>query len=154
MKKGLLIVAAVAMLAGIAQAGEIKLHDWPTAFVAQELMTIPVKMDVGYWIRVKSQTKYSIKLVQVGSSASYNGCVDIPVECNFTAALSTVIAAVTTNGDVSGKWSSDVTPTTISKPGQTISVCAHLTEANLINLTGGADAVQVATVTLKVVPGV
>jgi len=157
MKKGLLIVAAVLMLAGVAGAGEIKLHVWPCAFIPQELMTIPVYMDIGFWIRVKSQTNYKIKMSQIDIH-TYDGCVTIPVECNFNATLSTSIAKVTTNGDVSaGAWpgfSSSVTPNIITPGTTNVSVCAHLGGANLGNMTGGAKDVQVATVTLKVVPTV
>jgi hypothetical protein len=157
MKKGLLIVAAVLMLAGAAQAGEIKLHVWPCAFIAQDLMTIPVTMDVGYWIRVKSQTKYVIKMAQIDIH-TYDGCVTIPVECNFNATLSTKIDKFTANGDITaGGWvglSSSVTPSAITPGTTNVSVCAHVTNANLGALVGGAKDVQVATVTLKVAPTV
>ncbi len=153
MKKGLLIVAAVLMLAGAAQAGEIKLHVWPCQFIAQDLMTIPVTMDIGFWIRVQNQTRYKIKMSQIDIH-TYDGCVTIPVECNFNATLSTSIAKVTTNGDVSGGFSSSVTPSNITPGTTNVSVCAHLVGANLVNMTGGAKDVQVATVTLKVVPTV
>lgn len=153
MKKGLLIVAAVLMLAGAAQAGEIKLHVWPCAYIAQDLMTIPVTMDIGYWIRVKSQTKYVIKMSQVDIH-TYDGCVTIPVECNFNATLSASIAKYTVNGDVSGTFSCSITPSTITSGTTNVSVCAHLVNANLAAIAGGTKDVQVAIVTIKVVPTV
>jgi hypothetical protein len=153
MKKGLLIVAAMLMLAGAAQAGEIKLHVWPCAFIAQDFMSIPVTMDIGYWIRVKNQQNYKIKMAQIDIH-TYEGCVTVPVECNFNAVLSTSIAKVTTNGDASGNFSSSVTPSAIAPGTTNVQVCAKLTNANLGNLVGGAKDVQVATVTLKVVPAV
>jgi hypothetical protein len=156
MKKGLLIVATVLMLAGAAQSGEIKLHDWPCAFVAQDLMTIPVLMDVGYWIRVKSQSKYVIHLTQIDYH-TYDGCVTIPVETNFLAKLSCSIAKVTTNGDITAGGgvglSCSITSTNpLPAPGGDVTVCAHITNANLTQLPGGGDNIQVATVTLKVTP--
>jgi len=153
MKKGLLIVAAVLMLAGAAQAGEIKLHTWPCQLITQDLMTIPVTMDIGFWIRVKSQTKYVIKMSQTDIH-TYSGCVTIPVECNFNATLSCSIAKYTVNGDVSGTFTCSVTPSAITPGTTNVSVCASLTNANLLTMTGGANDVQVATVTLKVVPTV
>jgi hypothetical protein len=153
MKKGLLIVAAVLMLAGAAQAGEIKLHIWPCAFVPQDLMTIPVTMDIGFWIRVKSQTKYVIKLSQIDIH-TYDGCVTIPVETNFNATLSTTIARVTTVGNIGGTLTSSVTPSTITPGTTNVSVCAHITDANIGAFAGGTKDVQVAVVTLKVVPTV
>jgi hypothetical protein len=156
MKKGLLIVAAVLMLAGAAQAGEIKLHVWPCAYIAQDLMTIPVTMDVGYWIRVKSQTKYVIKMSQIDIH-TYEGCTTIPVEANFNATLSCSIAKVTTTGDVTsaGGWfTCSVTPANITPGTTNVSVCAKLYNANLAAIVGGTKDVQVATVTIKVVPTV
>jgi hypothetical protein len=155
MKKGLLIVAAVLMLVGAAQAGEVKYHHWPCAFVPQTLMDIPVILDVGYWIRVKSQTKYKIELSQIDIH-TYDGCVTIPVECNFNATLSCSIAknpaADITDGSTG--LSCSVTPSTLAPGTTNVSVCAHITNANLSGLPGGADDVQVATVTIKVVPTV
>ena len=64
MKKALFAVAAVALLAVAAQAGEIKYHEWPCAPIPQEITTIPVVMDVGYWVRIKDQDKLKITLKQ------------------------------------------------------------------------------------------
>jgi hypothetical protein len=158
MKKGLLIVAAVLMLAGVAGAGEIKLHVWPCAFIPQDLMTIPVTMDVGFWIRVKSQSKYVIKLSQIDIH-TYDGCVTIPVETNFNATLSCSIAALDMNPNKDGtqaigKFSCSVDPTNITPGTTNVKVCAHLTDADLSLVTGGTKDVQVATVTVKVVPTV
>ncbi len=151
MKRGLLIVAATLLLAGAAGAGEIKLHTWPSVFIPQDLIAIPATMDIGFWIRVQDQTKYRIKMSQIDIH-TYDGCVTIPVECNFSATLSTTITKVTTNGDVSGTFSSSVTPSNIPPGTTNILVCAHLTNANLAALPGGLKDVQVAVVTLKVVP--
>jgi hypothetical protein len=150
MKKGLLIVAAIAMLAGAVQAGEIKLHTWPCTYTAMDLMTIPVKMDIGMYIGVSNQN-VSIKLTQQDIH-TYTGCTNVTVKCNFNATLSTSIAKVTTNGDVSGTFTSSVTPSTITMGTTTVSVCATLTNAQIQNITGGTKDVQVATVTLKVAP--
>jgi hypothetical protein len=153
MNRGLLILAAALTLTGAAQAGEIKLHIWPTVLVPQDFMTIPVTMDIGYWIRVKSQTKYVIKLSQVDVH-TYDGCVTIPVETNFAATLSCSIAKVTTTGDVSGTFSCSISPSNITPGATNVQVCAHLVDANLATIPGGAKDVQVATVTVKVVPTV
>jgi hypothetical protein len=153
MKKGLLIVAAVLMLAGAVQAGEIKLHVWPCAFIAQDFMSIPVTMDIGYWIRVKSQTKYVIKMAQVDTH-TYDGCVTIPVECNFNATLSASITKFTATGDVSGTFSVTINPANITPGTTNVQVCAHLINANLAAIAGGTKDVQVATVFIKVVPTV
>jgi len=154
MKKVLFAVAAVALLAVAAQAGEIKYHNWPTGgFIPQELVTIPVKMDVGYWVRVKDQDKLEIKLAQEDTH-TYSGCTDMVVECNFNLTLTASIskaAASPIGGDFSvtlnGGGSANV-----DAPGATVAVCAKLSNADLKGSTGGAKNVQVATVKIKVVP--
>lgn len=147
-KKSLFAVAAVALLAVAAQAGEIKIHDWPCEFISQELTTIPVVMDVGYWIRVKDQDKLKIKLQQKDIH-TYEGCTDMKVECNLNITLSCSISAT---GAVPGKYSASLSPADVDSPGGTVSVCAKLTDADLGKTPGGSKNVHVATVKIKVLP--
>jgi len=147
-KKSLFAVAAVALLAVAAQAGEIKLYDWPCEFIAQEVTTIPVVMDVGYWIKIKDQDKLKIKLQQK-SIHEYEGCTDMKVECNLNISLSCSISAT---GAVPGKYSCSVSPSNVDSPGGTVSVCATLKEADLSKTPGGSKNVHVATITIRVVP--
>ena len=148
LKKSLFVVAAVALLAVSAQAGEIKLHSWPTTYVPQEITDIPVVMDVGYWVAIKDQDKLKIKLSQQ-SVHQYQGCTNMTVECNFNITLS---CSITATGAVGGKYGCSVSPTDIDSPGGTAQVCATLNEAKLGDQAGGTTNVQVATVTIKVVP--
>jgi hypothetical protein len=148
LKKSLFVVAAVALLAVAAQAGEIKQHSWPTTYVPMEITEIPVTMDVGYWVAIKDQNKLKIKLQQK-SIHTYEGCTDMVVKCNFNIKLSCSIAKT---GAINGKYSCSVSPTDVDAPGATVSVCAKLTEADLGGTPGGTNNVQVATVTIRVVP--
>jgi hypothetical protein len=150
LKKSLFAIAAVALLTVAAQAGEIKIHDWPCAFIAQEVTTIPVVMDVGYWIKVKDQDKLKIKLTQK-SIHEYEGCTNMVVETNVNITLSCSISAT---GAVPGKWSCSVSPADVDAPGGTVSVCATVKEADLSKTPGGSKGVHVATVSIKVVPRV
>jgi hypothetical protein len=149
-KKSLFAIAAVALLAVAVQAGEIKIHDWPCAFIPQEVTTIPVTMDVGYWIKIKDQDKLKIKLSQK-SIHEYSGCTDMVVETNVNITLSCSISAT---GAVPGKWSCTVSPADINMPGGTATVCAKVLEADLSKTAGGSKNVHVATVSIKVVPRV
>jgi len=56
LKRSLVAVAVVALLAMTVQAGEIKTHTWPCDFKALEITSIPVVMDIGYYIKIKDQT--------------------------------------------------------------------------------------------------
>jgi len=148
LKKSLFVVAAVALLAVAAQAGEIKQHSWPTTYVPMEITEIPVTMDVGYWVAIQDQSKLSIKLQQK-SIHTYEGCTDMTVKCNFNIKLS---CSISKNNAVPGDYSCSVTPTDINTGGGVATVCAKLVNANLGSTPGGTNNVQVATVTIKVVP--
>jgi hypothetical protein len=150
LKKSLFVVALVAVLAGMAQAGEIKVHDWPIewSYQYQEITTIPVRMDVGYWLNIPDQDDLKIKLEQ-SAIHTYEGCTPMTVQCNFDVALATTIEAT---GEVSGEYTSWVTPTTLTSGGGSVDVCAKLTKADLGDKPGGTDNVHVANVTVWVAP--
>jgi len=150
LKKSLFVVAALALLAATAQAGEIKTHSWPTSYVPQEVTDIPVVMDIGYWVSIKDQDDLEIKLQQK-SIHVYEGCTNMTVECNFNLKLSCSISSTgVLIGDSS--FGCSVSPSDIDAPGGTTQVCASVSKANLTQTTGGQTNVHVATVTVKVVP--
>jgi hypothetical protein len=153
MKKALFVVAAAALLAISAQAGEIKFHEWPVAPIPQEIATIPVVMDVGYWVKIKDQDKLKIVLKQ-DDIHTYSGCVDATVETNTALTFSSSIAKVKKDGTdvVPGDYSSTVSPADIEAPGGKLTICAKLTKADLSKVPGGTKNVHVASVTIKVIP--
>ena len=153
MKKALFAVAAVALLAVAAQAGEIKMHEWPCAPVSQEITTIPVVMDVGYWVRIKDQNKLKIVLKQ-DSIHDYSGCTNASVETNTCLTFSCSISKVQQNGAdvVPGNYSCSLSPANIDAPGGTLSVCAKISNADLSRVPGGTKGVHVGNVTIRVVP--
>ena len=150
LKKSLFVVAAVALLAVAAQAGEIKYHSWPTTFVPMEIAEIPVTMDVGYWVAIQNQGDLKIKLAQVNVH-TYEGCTDMSVKCNFDVTLTCSIAAAEGN-PVPGNYSCSITGGDINNGGGTATVCAKLTNADLSGTAGGTTNVKVANVTIWVVP--
>ena len=155
MKKALFAVAVVALLAVAAQAGEIKYHEWPSAPIPQEITTIPVVMDVGYWVRIKDQDKLKIKLKQ-DAIHDYSGCTTANVETNTSLTFSVSISKVKVNNvDVVGgdsSYSASVSPANIDAPGGSLTVCAKIAKADLSKVPGGSKDVHVANVTVKVVP--
>jgi hypothetical protein len=151
MKKVLFAVAVVALLAVTAPAGEIKIHEWPCQLIPQEVCSIPVVMDVGYWIKVKDQDKLRIKLNQK-SIHEYEGCCDIVIETNTNI---TVSASISKTGAVPGDYSVKVNgggSAPVDAPGGTVTICAYLVNADLSQTPGGSKDVHVATVKIKVVP--
>jgi len=150
MKKALVAMAVVALLSVGVQAGEIKTHDWPCTFVALEITSIPVVMDIGYYVRIKDQDKLSIKLVQDEQDIhKFKGCTDMVVESNFALVLS---CSISKTGAIAGDYSCSVDPASIGAGSNTVKVCATLTNANLTGQAAGTSNVQVATVKIKVKP--
>ena len=148
MKKALFAVAAVALLAVTAQAGTVKLHSWPCTFTPQVITTIPVLMDVGYWVQVTNQDA-KIKLSQE-SIHTYRGCTTLHMKTNTKVAVS---AEITKNGTVGGDYTATITSgSPVSLPGGDVEVCAQVANADLSGVAGGTTDHQVATVTIKVVP--
>jgi hypothetical protein len=143
-------VAAVALLAAGVQAGEIKTHNWPTQFIFLEITSIPVVMDIGYYIRIKDQDKLRIKLVQDEQDIhKFKGCTDMVVESNFNLVLS---ASISKTGAIAGDYSVSLDPSTANAGSTTVKVCAELKNANLTGQPAGTRDVQVATVKIKVKP--
>jgi hypothetical protein len=150
LKRSILAVAVVALLAVGVQAGEIKIHEWPCSFVSVEITSIPVVMDVGYWVKIKDQDKLKIKLVQDEADIhKFSGCTNMTVENNFNVAFSCSISAT---GAVPGEYSCSVTPGTLPAGGGTVKVCATVIKADLSKTPGNSKDVQVATVKVKVKP--
>jgi hypothetical protein len=161
LKKGLLIVAAVAMLAMTAQAGFVKFEQWPCQFVAQDLTSIPVKMVIGYFIKVVDQGK-TITLTQTtAGQTNYFGCTKIKVQANFNGQLTASVVQLdpkvvdgsysVTIGGQPGSTGIAVTPTGSGDSGD-IEVCVTLTDAKLNMTQATSTAIQVASVKIKVVP--
>jgi hypothetical protein len=150
MKKALVAMAVVALLAVGVNAGEIKTHDWPCQFVALEITSIPVVMDIGYYVRIKDQDKLRIKLVQDEQDIhKFKGCTDMVVESNFNLVLS---ASISKTGAIDGDYSVSLDPSSASAGSTTVKVCATLVKAVLTGQAAGTKDVQVATVKIKVKP--
>lgn len=141
---GLLAVVGTAA----APAGEIKTHYWPCAFVPQEIATIPVLMDIGYWIEIVNQDTF-IKLRQTTIN-TYEGCTNLHVRCNADLTLNCWIAPT---GTVPGTYSCSISGSAnVNRPGGIVTVCAKLKNPNLASHPGGSVNVHVASVTITVVP--
>ena len=150
LKRSSVAVVVATLLAVGLQAGEIKIHEWPVQYVPVEITSIPVVMDVGYWIKIKDQDKLKIKLIQDEVDIhKFKGCVDMVVENNFNVCFSCSISAT---GAVPGDYSCSVSPASLPGGGGIVTVCATLVKADLSKTPGHSKDVQVATVKIKVKP--
>jgi len=160
LKKSLIAVALLAM-AMPAFAGTIKVHTpWPCAPIPQEVAKIKVTMDVGWWINVTNQDP--IKVDQDTSSTdpfhTYVGCSGKrDVKSNFNAQFVLEVKPVDFAGNAlpaGGNWSATADPNPIG-PGTTkVVFCVKGTDVKIENLTGGSTNLQVATLSVKVLPAV
>jgi len=90
-KKSLIAIALVTMVACMAQAGGLKRYDWPCTFNTLDIndVPIPVFMDIGLTIDIVNQNdlkKKGITLKQTGWQL-YEGEVKIQIKCNFDLTL-------------------------------------------------------------------
>ncbi|MCU0913566.1 MAG: hypothetical protein MUC88_03255 [Planctomycetes bacterium] len=126
--------------------------NWPATYDFQDVCVIPVKMDVGFWIKVVDAKKKELKLKQV-EIHKYAGSVDVQIITNVNLKLeakwSKASGMPTMNQD-----SLSVTPSTLDAPGGTVTIALKLKDVDLSQLQGGQNCLQVGTVTLRVRPAV
>lgn len=146
-RRRLLVISSIVLLATSLQAGEIKVHDWPSVFVPLEVTSYPVVMDVGFWMQIVNQYDI-IKLEQV-TIHKYEGCINVQVKTNFPCLLS---CSIVPTGTVGGTYTATLTDASVNPPGGTAKLCVTLNNADLTGQLGGGKNIQVASVTIRVVP--
>jgi len=126
---------------------------WPATYDYVTICTIPVKMDVGYWIKVNSCNDLSLNLKQV-SIHKYSGTVDVTFTTNVNIAMSVSWTKLSTI-DLGGYSSSvSISPSTLDAPGGTATISLTLSSVSLTKLTGGENCLKVGDIALKVRPNV
>jgi hypothetical protein len=176
LKRSLIAVAVVALLASGVQAGEIKAHCWPCSFVALEITSIPVTVDIGYYVQIRDQDKLKIKLKQDSTNFNnFSGCLGqggkttMQVRTNFEMKLaasvskasgiegSFTVSLTDPSSDASGGGYGGTAEITVA-PGETfVPVCVKLAgnDKTLFSITGNKSPgtnVQIATVKITVKP--
>ena len=121
---------------------------------AQEITTIPVVMDVGYWVRIKDQDKLKITLKQELDSLLLGLHHD---DRRDQQLLDVLLLDRQGQAKTARMWSPaiygcSVSPANIDAPGGTLTACAKIDNADLSKVPGGSKGVHVANVTIKVVP--
>jgi len=125
--------------------------NWPATYDFQDIAVIPVKMDVGFWIKVNGAKDLVLKLKQV-EIHKYSGTVNVTIACNVNIQLS---VSWSKKSDVNlGSYGSSVSvsPSTLDAPGGTVAISLTLSNVDLSNLAGGANCLEIGAVTLKVRP--
>jgi len=178
LKRTLIVVAVVALLATSAQAlgpdphtgggnsPAIKVNNqsmtigWPFEYKALTICSIPVYMNVGYYVQVEKCHERKIKLVQVpcediGKSdwPCYYDCENVKIRANFEVKLGVDRVKI---GSVIKEWSASVTPDVVgpSSGWSTVSVCVKAWKTELWNAGTVGKEVKVGTINLTVKPNV
>jgi hypothetical protein len=125
---------------------------WPSTYDYQTVCIIPVKMDIGFWIRVEKCNDLVIKLKQV-SIHKYQGEVSASIKTNVN--INIAIDWVKASGmPTMNKDYAYADPAFLDAPGGTVKVKLGLKDVDLSSLTGGQNCLDVGTVNLKVQPKV
>jgi hypothetical protein len=125
---------------------------WPATFNYEPICVIPVKMDIGYWIRVTNCNDRELKLKQTGVH-NYKGNVTINIACNVNIQV-TADWAKASGMPTMNKDFLTCTPSNLDAPGGDVVVELALKDVDLAGIAGGQNCVQVGTVTVKVRPNV
>ena len=176
-KKSLLAIAVVALIAATAQAGDapngsykhdLDLGPWPYVYIEVDLCTLPVYMDVGYYVTIRECNKLSVLLKQVDCTGDrkfpcYSGCVrhkddgaGFQVRANFDAIFGLKLwkdpdVGILNKTDI--YWTGDDPKNWIEGNGEwhKLEFCIDAWETNVYN-DGPGDKVKVGEVTVTVKP--
>jgi hypothetical protein len=136
-------------------------YNWPAEYMFVDAATIPVKMEIGYWIKFTTKDKV-LKLKQM-EIHKYAGTVDVAVECNTAIQVKVRFDKDSTmpTMNVDALYLGIGTATTfsdtiaINAPGATIRISLRLKDVDLKSFnvsTQVGKCIQVGVVTLSVRP--
>jgi hypothetical protein len=159
-KRTLIAIAVVGILATSVQAVDPYIKQdvgWPVQYVALDLCTMPVVMDVGMYVQLKECEKRIIKLVQVDCPEGrafpcYSDCDDFEVRANFAAVFGTKLTKA--SGSPVKNWEAYFDgDSTIPGDGvyHKLTVCVDAWETEIWT-AGPGDEVNVGTLTITVKP--
>jgi len=127
--------------------------NWPASYNWVDVCTIPVRMDVGFWVKVNGCQTLKLDLKQ-RDIHSYVGSVTVGIVTNTNIKLQAYWTKTATQSFGSYGNSVGVSPNTLnaSTSTQNVVISLTLTNMDLSALPGGSNCFQVGTVTLQVVP--
>ena len=182
-KKTLIAMAAVVLLASVAQAALEEYYfgkdghrmtkvdgsttiRWPFEYKALNVCCMPVKMSVGMWVEVEKCDDKKIILEQVdcgdipgrgaGDFPCYVGCQKLKVRANFDVKLGTKLTKKDIPGDdVINEWEAYYNGDSVVPAGdwKEVEVCVKAWKARLWRQAAG-DEVEVGTLCITAKPNV
>jgi len=172
-KKILFTIAVVAFLTASVQAVDPGVYQkkfdgmWPYEYLFVPVCSIPILMDVGYFVQLEKCGDYKIKLVQVscdsigkstvGDFPCYLDCEEIKVRANFEAKLGGDVqnkADWFKEADVFYEAAEGLVPDVIDGDGNwhTRKVCVKAWDIEIWNAGAQGDEVRVADLWITVKP--
>jgi hypothetical protein len=148
----ILSLMAVSAHATSTQHG-LTVHDWPRHWVneEQDLCVIPIYMDLPGFARVVDMDELEIHLESL-DMWTYEGCTDFGIICSIDVRLG---CRVKSNGVVGGDYTCKVKNPHVPVTGPdpvTRTACVRLENVGFDKLPAPNDTLEVATLTLTVVP--
>jgi hypothetical protein len=126
---------------------------WPAEYKFQPVCVIPVKMDVGFWVRVRGCKDCVIRLKQT-QIRRYSGEVTLTIQCNVSIDLAvefSKLSGMPVNTDFVR-----ITPSSLAAPGGDVVVSVGLKDVDMAGWQSEqvGTLVHVGNVTIKVRPNV
>ncbi len=128
--------------------------NWPAEYKYQAVCKIPVKMDIGFWVRVKGCNDLVLKLHQ-DAIRKYSGSIEVGIECNVSIQLKVDWTKASGMPTINKDFLT-ITPSTLDPTGGTVVISLGLKDVDLKGFTGSqvGTAIEVGSVTISVRPNV
>jgi spore coat polysaccharide biosynthesis protein SpsF (cytidylyltransferase family) len=156
LKKSILGVVLLALVAMPAYAGHMKRTDWPCEFKFVDLCDIPVYMNVGLYVEILDQHLLKIILEQEDID-TYSGCVTIYIKSNFDLILGCYTELKDAGQQMGGKMTCEINPDTfvpktLCEGVAEREVCVNYDKVGITHHDYGKD-ILVGDVIIQVKPG-
>lgn len=128
--------------------------NWPAEYKYQTIVTIPVKMDIGFWVRVKAHKDLVLKLHQ-DAIRKYSGSLEVAIECNVSIQLKLDFVKAAGMPNIEKDWAT-VTPSVLDPTGGTVVISLGVKNVDLKGFSGQqvGTNIEIGYVTLQVRPNV
>jgi hypothetical protein len=128
---------------------------WPAEYKYQPVCVIPVRMDVGFWVRVKGCKDAKIILKQ-NQIRKYSGEITLNIQTNVNIDLKADFAKL---DGLSASFNTDwakVTPSNLAAPGGDVVVSVGIKDVDMSKWASDAvgTCIQIGNVTISVRPAV
>jgi len=156
LKKSILGVVLLALVAMPAYAGHIKATGWPCEFKFLDICEIPITMNIGLYVEILDQDKLKIELDQ-DDIDTYSGCCTIQIKSNFDLILGCYVIDNDASKAMGGSFTCEIkpdpfVPKTLCVGVEEREVCVTYDEVSIVHLDFG-KGILVGTAVVQVKPG-